>query len=828
MRHLLGGFAAPCKKKFIALAQAYPNVKRKILFLLGLLPLAITSQTYQITGSVRDMEGAPLPFANVLLLKASDSLQVRGSSADDQGRFTLTQVPADLYYLKAAYFGYGSILVPLEVYSDIRIGALVLEPDENTLEEVVVTGQRPTVERRADRIVFNVENTIMSEGSTCDILRNTPGVIVVQENLEIRGQQATVYLNDRKVQLSQAEILDLLKGLSGDVISSVEVIPMPPASFEAEDGPVLNIRTRQNIVPGYRGSVRGQYTQAVYPKYSFGTSQYYKAGKFGVFANYNISPRKEYKETESRINFIDDQQEVFARWKTDQERVSRSLDQQASLILDYSPSGRDQLNLTSNLSLSPNNRSAYDLETVMRNATGAIDSTLRTISELEDDRLNLSFDLNYERKLRKEGATLKANAHYTYYELERVQQGSTDYFDPSGVFLRNFTFATDAFQGIDIFTTQADFYSPVQSGSVESGIKGSFIRSGSRIDYLDVEDTQPPFDIALSDRFIYDESVYAVYASLNKEWDPWTLKMGLRAEHTEVKARSETLDEINRQSYFELFPSLYFSRTVGEDHSLALTYNRRLTRPNYQDLNPFRFFLNENDYDEGNPNLVPNFSHNFNLNWTVRNTFFVDLYYRDNGGYISTLSFQDNENQTLRQINQNVESSYSYGLDLTISTSLTPFWYVYSYNSVFYEDETFLAEESDIETYTNKVTGFYGYLNNSLTLSKDGSLTAEASILYLSGFLNGTYKMSETTTLNLGLRKTLWEGRAVVSLVGEDLLGRANATYTTRYANQDNSFYARPETRFVRLGFTYNLGNYRLQNRSADLQKSELQRIEDE
>ena len=115
MRHLLGGFAAPCKKKFIALAQAYPNVKRKILFLLGLLPLAITSQTYQITGSVRDMEGAPLPFANVLLLKASDSLQVRGSSADDQGRFTLTQVPADLYYLKAAYFGYGSILVPLEV-----------------------------------------------------------------------------------------------------------------------------------------------------------------------------------------------------------------------------------------------------------------------------------------------------------------------------------------------------------------------------------------------------------------------------------------------------------------------------------------------------------------------------------------------------------------------------------------------------------------------------------------------------------------------------------------------------------------------------------------
>jgi hypothetical protein len=263
-------------------------VKQKILFFLGLLPLALTSQTYQITGSVRDMEGAPLPFANVLLLKASDSLQITGASADDQGQFALRQVPPDLYYLKATYFGYGSILVPLEVRSDIRIGALVLEPDENTLEEVVVTGQRPTVERKADRIVFNVENTVMSEGSTWDILRNAPGVIVVQENLEIRGQQATVYLNDRKVQLSQDEILELLKGLSGDVISAVEVIPMPPASFEADDGPVLNIRTRQNIVPGYSGSVRGQYTQAVFPKYSFGTNHYYKAGKVGVFANYTI------------------------------------------------------------------------------------------------------------------------------------------------------------------------------------------------------------------------------------------------------------------------------------------------------------------------------------------------------------------------------------------------------------------------------------------------------------------------------------------------------------------------------------------------------------
>jgi hypothetical protein len=817
-----------CKKNFIALGQANQIVKFKYLLLLGLFPLGLAGQTYEISGAVKDTDNQPLPYANVLLLRVADSAQVKGISSDEEGRFALAGVPADLYYLQASYFGYRSIMVPLEVRQDVRIGALVLEAESNELDEVVVTGQKPTVERQSDRIIFKVENTLASEGNTWDILRNAPGVITVQDNLEIRGQQATVYLNDRKVQLAPEEVTELLKGLSGDLVSSVEVIPIPPASFGAADGPILNIRTRQNIVPGYKGSVRAQWEQAVFPKYSLGTSHYYKTDKFGFFANYTINPRKEFKDTESGVNWIDDQGEVFAAWDTDIEKTTRSQAQQANLIFDYTPTEKDRLNLTTNLAYSPGKTGAFDLGTVMRNAQGAVDSTLRTRSVVEDDQVNLSFDLNYERTLGKEGASLKANGHYTFYELRRFQDGSTDYFDPGGAFLRNFSFSTDAFQSIDIFTGQADYTTPLGAGTLETGARASFIRTDSRIDYLDVNNTLPPFDIALSDRFQYDEDVYAAYASLAQQWGGWSLKAGLRAEQTEVEARSVTLQEINRQSYLEWFPSLFVERKLGEDHSTSFTYSRRLTRPNYADLNPFRFFLNENDFDEGNPNLVPNFSHNLNLNLTLDNTFFIDFYYRDNGRYISTLSFQDNTNQTLVQINQNVLESTSYGIDFTVSASLFPFWYLYTYHSVFYEDETFLAVQSNVETFTNKVTGYYGYVSNSFTLSKDGSLTAETSLLYLSGFLDGSYQMSETVTWNLGLRKTLWDGRAVVSLTAEDLLGRANATYTTRFDNQDNFFFARPETRFVRLGVTWNLGNFRLQNRSSDLEKQELQRIENE
>jgi hypothetical protein len=175
-----------------------------------------------------------------------------------------------------------------------------------------------------------------------------------------------------------------------------------------------------------------------------------------------------------------------------------------------------------------------------------------------------------------------------------------------------------------------------------------------------------------------------------------------------------------------------------------------------------------------------------------------------------------------------VLESTSYGVDFTIATSLTPSWYVYFYNSVFYEDETFLAIESAIDSYTNKVSGYYGYLSNSFTLSEDSSWKADASLTYMSGFIFGSFQVSEAITLNAGVRKSLWNNRAVLSLTAEDLLGKANATYVSRYANQDNSFFGRPETQFVRLSFTYNLGNFKLDNSDGEIQKTELQRLDNE
>jgi len=213
------------------------------------------AQDYEVSGTVRDGDNLPIAYANVLLLHPSDSSFVKGSSTDEKGNFSIQNVSANVYYIKASYVGSSSKLLPVDVSADTKIGVLVIEETVQELEEVAVVAQKPRVERKIDRVVFSVENSTVSQGSSWDILKQTPGVIQNQDELLIRNQSATVYINDRKVQLSPDEVKQLLESYNGENIKAIEVIPNPPANYDAEGGPVLNIITSKNISLGYKGKL---------------------------------------------------------------------------------------------------------------------------------------------------------------------------------------------------------------------------------------------------------------------------------------------------------------------------------------------------------------------------------------------------------------------------------------------------------------------------------------------------------------------------------------------------------------------------------------------
>lgn len=804
--------------------QPRPKVKPILLFIVAALictPVAF-SQSFQLSGKVKDDVGEPIPFASVFLLQAKDSSMVKGTSADEFGAFLVENITPGIYFLKASYIGQTSGALPLDIRSDTKIGALIIPQQAEELDEVIVVSGRPKVERKVDRIVFNVENTVLSQSSSWDILRQTPGVITMQDELQIRNQPAVVYINDRKVQLSPAEVRSLLENYQGQNIKSIEVINNPPAKYDAEGGAVLNIVTNKNISLGYKGNINTNYTQGIFPKFNFGTSHFYKTKKLNVNASYSYAPRKDFRDVKNETNFINNTG-VFSRWDTDFDRTNRFKTHNGGLTVDYAFNDRNEINLTSNMQISPEREYNNFQQTLITNAAGALDSTLTTESFLDETKNNISGDLTFKHRFKKSGA-ISFNGHYTNFDLTRTQRASSNYTLPFSSFIRNYSFFTDAKQDIEIITAQVDYNGLLGTVGLETGLKTSLINSQSQLSFF-TENNGQVFVPELSDNYLYDENVYAAYISASKDWEKWSLKAGIRAEHTLSSGNSLALAQVNNLEYFELFPSVYLLHNINENHSLSLDYSRKLERPRYEDLNPFRTFINENIFYEGNPNLVPNFSNNFNLNYTLNQEYFFDFYYRDNGNYISTLSFQDNENQVLRDVTQNVLESTSYGFDFNYGKSVSNNWYLYSYISIFHEDETFLALENDAFSAKNEVNGFYLDLTNYLTLSKDGTFKGELGLVYLSGFLSGSYKMSETTNLTFGLQKSFWNRRAELSLNFNDILGKANPWYASRYLNQDNAYLAIPETQNFRLSFTYNFGNFRLEDNERQIEKSERDRI---
>ncbi|SFF89739.1 Outer membrane receptor proteins, mostly Fe transport [Salegentibacter agarivorans] len=778
---------------------------------------------HTIQGKLVTETNEPIVFANVILLNAEDSTSVyKGTISEDNGEFLFEEIASNDYLLKVSFVGYEEYLQQISVNSDKKIRKITLKEGASNLEEVTINARKPKITRSIDRITFDVENSTLSSGSSWDILRQTPGVIIAQGQLQVRNSSVTVYINDRKVQLTADELQTLLQSYSAENIKSIEVITNPPARYEAEGGAILNINTTSAISPGYKGSLEGAYTQGIVPKYQFGTSHYWKGDKLNVFANYTFSPRKEIKRDDSYINFSPNE-EFGQRWESDFERVTRSQAHNANVILDYDFDEKNKLSFSSNLFFSPDKTFDNSVRTDITTQGNTAFSNFMTDSEVGTDEHNIGLDLTYTHKL-ENGGSFSAAAHYTRFNQERDQKVATNYFDSAGENVQNINFNTSSGQNIEIFTGQLDFNSSLGEMSFDAGAKVSNINSNSGINFSNAESLDDLYD-NLSDDFYYDETVSAVYINTSRDWEKWSAQVGLRGEYTDLLGVSLSTNQRNRQEYFELFPTAYLQYRASDNHSFTLDYSRRIERPRYESLNPFRYFLNENDFNAGNPNLRAAISNNINLNYTLLGQYFFDVYYRDNGRSPASLAFQDNQNLTIRRLQANLLESKSYGLDILHGRSITGWWYAQLYASLFHEENTFLAVESNNAEVTNEIDAVFGQLYNSFTLSKDGTFSGNLSFTYVSDYITGSYNFDPFSTLSLGVRKTLWNNRAELSLNINDIFNNTNTRLTSQYLNQDNSYFAQEEMRYVRVGFKYNFGNFRLEDNQRSIDAVERNRL---
>ena len=798
-----------------------------LLAFIVFIPNRVFSQN-QVRGQIVDKENQPVSFANVVLLNAKDSVSViKGMISEDDGSFLFEEIENHPYVLKISFLGFADYIKRFEVEGNTNLGKIELQETSNSLDEVTVKARKPKIERKIDRISFNVENSVISSLNTYEILKRTPGVIVSQGELLVKNRPATVYINDRKVYLSTAELEQLLSGLSGENVKSVEVITTPPARYEAEgSGAILNIVMSKNPSIGYKGSVNATNTAAVLPKYSLGTSQYYKTNNLNAFTSYNFNANNIYKNDESNVTYFDTDGSENSTWLGDFERDTKNYAHSLNTILDFTLSEKSSLSLSANLNFTPKNDSDLRGQTDIYSASGSLDSLFTTDSRLENEAKNMLFNADFSTSLGENGAKLSAQVNYIRYDKDQDQDLNTTYFYGNGDEIRNNIIMTKAMQNSDIYTGQVDITTNMGSLPVETGIKYAGITSNSALDFynntfaLQVDE--------LSDALDYDENIYAAYFSTSKDLGKWSLKAGLRGEYTDISGISAQNGLVNDQDYFQLFPTFYAMRSLGEESSISLEYNRRIERPRFQSLNPFQYYINENNVKEGNPALVPGIANKVLFNYSYKGALFFDLYWDRVDHSPSVLSFQDNQKQLLRTVNDNLDYTQQFSLDITYANFVTNWYYLYGYLSGFYMENQIYARESAAETYT--IDTFSAFLNvgNYFYFGGDGTFSGNVNTYFLPNILAGSYKYENPQFgLDLGLRKTFMNNKISVSINAEDILRTMNIPMQSQYLNQDNGFYAISETRRITFGVRYNFGNFRLNDNNRAINADEETRLKE-
>ena len=784
------------------------------------------SQNSTITGLLKDESNSPLSFVNVLLFEKDAAEPFKGATTDENGRFRIENIKDGSYKIKFSFVGFLATEKDIELVSTKNIGELILKTAVESLNAAVISLKRPTIQRTSEKLVFNVENSSLSVGNTFDLLKKTPGVVIIGEKIDVRFKSPTIYFNGKRVYLSSSEAVSLLRSIDASFIKSVEVITNPSAQFDAEAGVALNIITSKAVSIGYKGSVNGTYEQGVFSKYNVGTSHFYKNKWLNFYGSYGFSPRKDYKEDKNRIQFFEPNGDANSTWNTHFEKVTRSNAHQANVILDVNITPSQTLGVSANISASPNKTYNNRGLTEMYSAQQQLDSTFTTGSALGYDTSNLSFGLEYKIELDEDGSNIAAASNYIDYNNEQTQSVMTNYFSPSNVLLRESSFNTDAIQSSKIYTGQVDLNTSLFSGDLKAGIKYSNIDTNSKLDFFDVENNETLLNSKLSDDFNYKENIYAQYVSYQIGSENWDLTAGLRGEYTVINATSICLGELDTQRYFKLFPTANIQYQLNENNGLGLSYKRAIKRPRYQSLNPFKYFITEYNYNAGNPNLVPSIENKITLSYDYKGKLFFDAYYQYFRNSLSILTFQDNQNNVLRNVDTNLISDFQYSFDLIFVDSIMPWWFLQLVTSTFYLENEFYSIESIEETYSNDTFGFYASLYSNFDLNKEGSLTADLNVLYISNMITGGYDYKNQFSTSVSVRKSFWDKRASITVGVDDMFNTTTIPVTTNYYNQDNSYFARAETRLFRLGFRYNFGNARLRDNSRNSRSAESDRLD--
>lgn len=783
----------------------------------------------KITGIIQDSKNQTQEFATVLLMKAQDTSLIKGAITDEKGQFEIEGITAGKYIVNVSIVGFKNYISPIfEVLnSDITLDPIQLKTLDQELQTVTVTARKPMIEVKADRTVFNVENSPNATGlSALELLRKSPGLQVDKdENILLKGKSnVLVYINGKPSQMSGRDLASFLKGLNSADIEAIEIISNPGARFDAAgNAGIVNIRLKKNKKLGTNGNIALGAAQGITPKMDAATSLNYRGAKLNLFSNYsyNYGTWNNTINLDNRVRLGNGQYDNLWIQRGDQNWTSN--DHNFKVGADYTINSKNTFGVLFNGGIGKPDFESTSSTIIGRTRLDANefltrDSILRASSIGNFDNKNFNYNVNY-RFADTTGRELNVDADYGMFRngnmsyLPNFYKNGDETVNLTSRIFRNMT-GTD----IDIKSLKADYEQALhinkkKAGKLGVGFKLSDVTTKNNFDFYNVVDNKDYLDTNRTNYFTYKESINAAYANYNNQFGKFGLQLGLRAEATTSKGNLKTKQSREYKdvdtSYFNIFPSAALSYQLSQKHAFNLTYRYSLDRPSYQDLNPFENRLDELTFEKGNTRLRPQYTHTVELGYTLMGFATLNANYASTKDFFTQYTDKDVRNGVTSFFitKANLSDRKTYGLSLGSPLPIRKWWNGYL-NAWWNRTElkANLGEGKDIDLAANG-GGFY--MQHSFTLPK--SWTLEADGWYNFGGLWGNLISGSQGVMSVGVLKKFWDGNGQLKLSFSDVFRTSRWTGFTELSNLRMDLRGTWEGQQLKANFTYRFGNKNVQ-----------------
>ena len=783
------------------------------LLLLFLLQNKVFSQI-KISGQIKDEKNNPVEFIEIQL-QNKDSIIFKSELTNAEGKFILETEKGE-YSLLVRQLGVIYHKQKISVNQDTYIGIINITDKTQQLQEVVITSKKKLIERKVDRLVFNVDNSVSaSGGDALDALSLTPSVRVLNDKISIVGKgNVMVMVNDRIMQLAGEDLTNYLKSLRSDDIKSIEVITNPPAKYSAEgNSGILNIVLKRTVSNTWKSDISTVYRQYTYPIGSLGGSFMYKKDKINISSNLNYINGSNAPQETMKIDYPNQ------IW--DEINNSRNYSNNLSGILnfDYAISKKIKAGISLNFSKGKPTSKETSETLLINKASNKLDSLI--VSNIKNINRN----------------EFIASSFYTIYKIDTLGKKISFDFDffkqlnytkrdfTSNNYLQNNIYINNSYykgnntgnQNLSNFSINIDMEHPLKKMFLNYGGRFSFSETNNELNFYNISSGIPILNNLLSNTFLYKENVQALYFSIEKKInEKWDTKLGLRYENTETSGISLTLNQVNKFNYSKLFPTFYLSYKANDNNSFNFNYGRRINRPNFNALNPFRVYSNIYSYSEGNPFIQPSFSNNFEINYIYKDNLSFQLYYSKLIDGWQQVTFANPNDLSIRYTKyENFITDNSFGANINYTYNAFKWWeMVYSF------DYGLSESTSSLSVTQSNLKGSNAYLNTSNTFKINENTNFSIFYWQFFGGVSQLDYMKNRSQLNLTLQRKFLNKKMIITVTGFDVF-RSNYNHITSYSNNlkiiYNNYY---DQRSFRIAILYKFGNKNIDNNNR-AQKNE-------